>query len=37
MSALPQLSDIDLLSYGECIVHLDPQVTDGALNLCVVK
>ncbi len=24
MSALPQLSDIDLLSYGECIVHLDP-------------
>ena len=32
-SALPQFSDVDLLCNGECIVHLDPQIADRALNL----
>ncbi len=37
MSALPHVSDVDLLGYGERIIDFDSEVTDRALNLRVAK
>ena len=37
MSALPHVSDVDLLGYGERIIDLDSEVTDRALDLRVAK
>ena len=31
----PGISDINLLGYGECIVNLDPEIANRALNLRV--
>ena len=33
MSALPGISDINLLGYGKCIVYLDAKVTNCAFDL----
>ena len=32
MSALPGISDLDLLREGEGIVHLDPEIAYGAFH-----
>ena len=32
MSALPSISDLDLLGEGEGIVHLDPEIAYGAFD-----
>ena len=32
MSALPRISDIDLLSYGKCIINFDAEVAHCAFN-----
>jgi hypothetical protein len=37
MSALPQFSDVDLLGNGKCVVDLDPQIANHALNLRVAQ
>jgi hypothetical protein len=37
MSALPQFSDIDLLGNGKCVVDLDPEIANRALNLRVAQ
>jgi len=37
MSALPGRSDINLFRYAECVVYLDPEITDSALDLRVAE
>ncbi len=37
MSALPRTSDVDLFRYSDCIVNLDPEVPDGALDSGVAE
>lgn len=37
MSALPHLSDIDLLGYGERVINLDSEIADRALDLRVAQ
>ncbi len=37
MPAPPQFSDFDLLSNRQRVVHLDPEIADGALNLRVTQ
>jgi hypothetical protein len=32
MSALPGISDVDLLRYGEGIIYFDPEITHGAFH-----
>ena len=31
----PCSSDVNLFSYGECIIDFDAEIPDGALDLCV--
>jgi hypothetical protein len=33
----PGRSDINLFRYGECVVYLDPEITDSALDLRVAE
>ena len=35
MSALPDISDINLFRYREGIIYLNAEVSDGAFNSCV--
>jgi len=35
ISTLPVISDVDLLCYGEGVVHLDAEIPDSALYLSV--
>ena len=35
ISAPPCTSNVDLLRYGEGIVHIDAEIPDSALYLCV--
>ena len=35
MSALPFISDINMLGYGKCIVYLDAEVAQRALDFRV--
>ena len=35
MSALPDISDINLFRYREGIIYLNAKVSDGAFNFCV--
>jgi hypothetical protein len=37
MSALPQFSDVDLFGNGKCVVDLDPEIANRALNLRVAQ
>ena len=37
MSALPPMSDVDLLGNGKCIIHLDAKVSNRAFDLAVAK
>jgi hypothetical protein len=37
MSALPRLSDVNLLRYGESIVHFNSQITDGAFDFAMAE
>ncbi|MEY9523994.1 hypothetical protein ABIF70_005135 [Bradyrhizobium japonicum] len=34
-SALPPKSDVDLFCYRERVVDFDPEISNGALDLCV--
>ncbi len=35
MLARHSLSDVNLLGYGECIIDLDAEISNGALDFCV--
>jgi hypothetical protein len=37
MSALPHFSDVDLLGYRECVIDLDSEIADRALDLRVAQ
>lgn len=34
-SAMPPRSDVDLFCYRERVVDFDPEISNGALDLCV--
>jgi hypothetical protein len=36
-AASPPISDVNLLGYGKCVVYLDAEVPDGALDLRVTE
>jgi hypothetical protein len=35
VSALPLISDVDLLGYCKCVIHLDAKIANRALDLAV--
>jgi hypothetical protein len=37
LSALPLISDVDLLRNGQGVVYLDAQITNGAVDLTVTQ
>jgi hypothetical protein len=37
MSALPSSSDVDLFCYGERVVDLYSQISNGTLDFCVTQ
>ena len=37
MSALPPMSDVDLLGNGKSVIHLNAEVSNGAFDLAVPK
>jgi hypothetical protein len=36
LSALPLISDVDLLGNCECVIHLDAKIANRALDLAVL-
>ena len=37
ISALPDISDVNLFRYRQSIIHLDAKVSDGAFDLSVAE